>query len=259
MGRIIYILLISCYLFVSCQSDSNHSIKRKLPNFPTIVDTLDLEKFDFLRTKREETWLATADYDILYIGQPKDTIIVNHFLRYNPPPPPPRFSSSDTLKFVDPNYVNPLEGYSVNQSYGDIYKSWEESKINIDIGSIFSNEGSLPVLLTNTNEDTIIIGYENVLPIIMEAKDSLGDWRPIERRFIFMCGVGLELLILPPKQIVLTSTPVYKGDFKTDLRLKYGSNYSSTFTGRINYRQFESKFDENGDYKEEYKSENRID
>ena len=119
-------------MFVSCQSDSNHSIKRKLPNFPTIVDTLDLEKFDFLRTKREETWLATADYDILYIGQPKDTIIVNHFLRYNPPPPPPRFSSSDTLKFVDPNYINPLEGYSVNQSYGDIYKSWEESKINID-------------------------------------------------------------------------------------------------------------------------------
>lgn len=49
--------------------------------------------------------------------------------------------------------------------------------------------------------------------------------------------------------------PIFKGNYKTQLRLSMGSNKSKAVWGNINYRQFESKFDENGNYREEYKYE----
>ena len=62
-------------------------------------------------------------------------------------------------------------------------------------------------------------------------------------------GTGVESIILPPKQIVVTSELVYTGDFKTKLRMKLGSNYSREFTGSINLTQFESEWDSSGNRK----------
>ena len=98
-----------------------------------------------------------------------------------------------------------------------------------------------PVLLTNNHTDTVTVGYGVILPLEMEAKDSTGLWKPIEKRFIYACGMGLNSIILPPNEIILTSAPIYKGDFKTDLRLVLGDNFSPVFQGNINYSQFEKE------------------
>lgn len=70
-----------------------------------------------------------------------------------------------------------------------------------------------------------------------------------------MCGNGVGTIILPPNEIVLSSAPIFNGNFKTELRLTVPKTdiYSNTFDGSINYRQFESMFNEAGEYKSENK------
>ena len=46
-----------------------------------------------------------------------------------------------------------------------------------------------PVLLINNHTDTVTIGYGVILPLEMEAKDSTGLWKPIEKRFIYLCAL----------------------------------------------------------------------
>ncbi|PTB92956.1 hypothetical protein C9994_13445 [Marivirga lumbricoides] len=225
-------------------------------DFPVVIDTVDLTKYGYPNFESKRTWLTNADYDFLYIGALTDTIVVNPFFRYNPPPPPPR--GSEITMPVRPEYENPLEGYQLDWTDKTNYKTWREAAVDIKIDTSSKLKGNYHVLLSNNGTDTIYIGYGDVLPLIMEARDSTGVWRPIEKRFIYMCGNGVGSIILPPNQVALTTAPLYKGNFKTDLRLVLGENYSSIFTGSITYRQFESRFDENGNYKEEYKRENGI-
>ncbi len=47
--------------------------------------------------------------------------------------------------------------------------------------------------------------------------------------------------MLPPNEIVITLAPIFKGNYKTQIRLKYGKNYSKPFDGSIRYSQFEHK------------------
>ena len=61
---------------------------------------------------------------------------------------------------------------------------------------------------------------------------------PIEKMFIFKCGNGINSIMLPPNNIILSSKVIYTGDYKTHLRIKLGDNYSKEFRGAINYSQF---------------------
>ena len=91
----------------------------------------------------------------------------------------------------------------------------------------------------------------------MKAKDSLSNWKPVEKKWTYICGNGVGSIILPPNEIVITSAMIYNGGHETDLRLKIGKNYSKTYKGKINYRQFDSKFDDSGNYREEYIKEKK--
>lgn len=93
----------------------------------------------------------------------------------------------------------------------------------------------------NKHADTIVVGYGVLIPIILEAKNKQGKWNPIQDRYIVGCGTGVGHIFLPPNQIVITLAPIFNGDYKTQLRLKCGNNYSNTFTGSIKYSQFEYK------------------
>jgi hypothetical protein len=72
---------------------------------------------------------------------------------------------------------------------------------------------------------------------------------------MYGCGVGISSVILPPNECALTFAPIFKGNYKTQLRLKLGENYSNIFYSSINYRQFQSISDDNGNYKKEYEQE----
>ena len=251
---------------ISCQTENSLKNETKdISNewtFPVIIDTIEFRTEDL-----NTTWISRANYNLLYIGLPKDTIKNNDRIRFIQPPPPPPGSG---IKKYKKEFKNPLDGYYIDWLSERTYKSWNEVTIDIRIDTTTSIRKDVlqverkspylrnyPVILTNIETDTIQITYGNYLPLIMEAKDSSDKWRPIEEERIYMCGVGIGSIILPPKQIALTSVIVFEGNYKTDLRLKIGQNYSNTFNGTINYRQFESMFDNNGNYKQEYLNEQK--
>lgn len=251
-----------CFIFLlltnSCHYKKPPSIAFEKFNFPTLIDTLNLNPSD-----RNENWLATSTYEVLYIGIQKDTINVDYRL----PTKIYGFSSSlsDSSTYNLENSKHLYREYFLDWQDERFFRYWDEAaiEIQIDTTEIIKNEDSLadpenrffkayPVILTNHEIDTLCIGSGDYLPLVMEAKDSTGTWNSIVEEWFYDCGVGIGAIILPPKQIALTSALIYHGNYKTDLRLRLGENYSSTFKGSINYQQFESIFTEDGYYSQRY-------
>jgi hypothetical protein len=229
---IIFGLLIGLY---SCVDNKIIDKEVEVLDFkiPIIQDTFKTD-----RIERITVWLKSGNYNPLYIGQQKDSIYVSYkpnlnkyfvyegYKRsYNRP------DSSGITLFVDTTKV--VSDYSM---------IWE------DDGSMLSTKSfkAFPVIVVNTTKDTLSIGYGDHLPIVMEAMNNKGNWRPIEEPYMYMCGTGLNEIILPPNEIVVTSAPVNKGKFKTKLRLRYNNIVSEEFYGTINPSQFDREWDEYG-------------
>jgi hypothetical protein len=234
---LIFIMLIGLY---SCDSNKNKVIEVFDFKIPIINDTLKTK-----RIEQESIWLRTANYNPLYIGQWKDSIYISYKpnlekyfvydyhvnyneLNYH------KIDSSGIILLIDTTKI-----ISNNQ------KMWEYGK-NTLTKKTFK---AFPVFVVNTTKDTLSIGYGDHLPIIMEAIDNKGTWQPIEDRYMYFCGVGLNEIILPPNEFVVTSVPINKGKFKTKLRLRYRNVLSQAFSGTINLTQFDSEWDENGEKK----------
>jgi hypothetical protein len=207
--------------------------------FPVIIDTLS-EPASFLRTKS----MITANYDILYLGYEKDSILLDH---NNAP------------------YEKNVRRHDVYSKY----KQYNKAKIQLeidcsqeikeDINSIFErsiNDTShnkyykaYPVIIKNQETNPIIIGhtgYSEQLPLILEAKDQAGEWRAIEEEFTYFCGFGIDPIVLNPQEIIVTGVKIHQGTFKTELRLKINrsNTYSRTFKGSVDPNQFSPIFNE---------------
>ena len=262
----LFVTLVSCQTKTDEQSVSNYKEEFK---FPVIIDTSD-----FKTSKREATWLSTANYELLYIGEWKDTIYPDYRLKYYPivppPPPPPGtdFDPTDTIGYHKRLTEHKMNPYYIDWMAPNNHKSWHKAELSIKVDTTqrVKNDDihvksespffeAYPVLIENIDKDTITIGYGHFLPLITEAEDSTGNWKPIEKRWIYMCGNGVGTIILPPNEIGLSATMIYNGNYSTTLRLRIDSTFSNEFKGNINYRQFESMFNDRGDYKEEYKKE----
>ena len=242
-----YLLLLLSYGILACQQPVDVPLITEAP-FPILIDTQHLAIHYFLRPKVKRAWRSTSSYSFLYIGPYKDTIAVNPVSRYDLAPPPPPPPGSDPINYPSNFHPkDPLEGYFTAYPYCESYPLAEDTALSIQIDThLITNNHTYPVLLTNPTSDTIYVAYGRRLPLVLEAKDSLGFWKPIEERFVYGCGMGLRTVFLPPNYIILTEVPIDTGAFKTDLRLKLGDNYSKPFAGSIHYRQFESRFTEIG-------------
>lgn len=260
-------LIIFFAFFVSCQIEKNEQTGNleKLGEFkfPLIVDTSD-----FKTSKREATWLSTANFQLLYIGEWKDTIYPDYRPKYYsipPPPPPPPGSNiepSDTIGFHKSLSEYPMSKYYIAWTDPRHFKSWRQAQLSILVDTTQSVKNgnhnvdldnpyfkAYPVLIENKGHNTIMVGYGHYIPLITEAKDSIGNWKPIEKKWTYMCGNGVGSIILPPNEIGLSATMIYHGDFSTTLRLRIDSTFSNEFKGNINYRQFERTSNKRGDYK----------
>lgn len=98
------------------------------------------------------------------------------------------------------------------------------------------------VEIINLTSNDYSISNDLGLPIIQEARNKNGEWKPIE--YILLNGSILYSTIeIPKKSKIEIAAPRYKGNYETDLRLKikiqkYGILTSETYKGRINYNQF---------------------
>ena len=100
-----------------------------------------------------------------------------------------------------------------------------------------------PVFLKNETNDTLQIGSGNYIYMIVEAVDSFGVWRPIQRPYVYFCGTGLNSIIIFPNEYMITACDIFNGDYSTKLRLKLKRNnnlLSNEFYGKIYYSQFKS-------------------
>ncbi len=245
----LFILLV--IVFSSCRIDNRKEIEENVKAFPKVYDTTGIEKFIFYK-EDSPTWLTTSNYKLFYIGKVQDTIFLNPYLNFGPFSTLP--SEEQNINTEKKQKLD-LENYFLKWPQKKNYKFWYQSKveIRIDTSNLFSK--SYPTLLTNMENDTIIIAYGQQIPLIMEAKDSIGNWKPIQTRYIYICGVGVGSIILPPKECLMTLSPIFIGNYRTLLRVSLGNNHSNLFYGNINYRQMQSMFDESGNYNEAYTRE----
>ena len=100
---------------------------------------------------------------------------------------------------------------------------------------------AFPIIISNESDSITIVGYGYNIPIILEALDKDKVWKPVEMRYIYDCGVGLEYILLKPNEILCVLAPIYKGNFKTKLRYRLGNSMSPEFTGKISAKQFDFK------------------
>lgn len=222
----------------SCDNNKNKDTEIEVFNFktPKIQDTLKTD-----RIERNTVWLQNGNYNPLYIGQNKDSIYVS----YRPNLKKYFVYDDNRRSYNSPDSAGILLLIDTTNIISNHSMIWE------DDGSMLSTKSfkAFPVFVVNMTKDTLSIGYGDHLPIVMEAIDNKGTWRPIEEPYMYMCGTGLNGIILPPNEIVVTSAPINKGKIKTKLRLRYNNILSQEFYGTINPTQFDSEWDENGERK----------
>ncbi|MCF1421084.1 hypothetical protein [Mangrovimonas futianensis] len=100
------------------------------------------------------------------------------------------------------------------------------------------NKKSYPIFIRNQSNDTLSIGFGEILPIVTEAQDSLGNWMQIESPLMYDCGTGLTQFYLPPNEIAISTLRQNKGTNNTKFRVKFSFGdhqiYSNEIEGKMN-------------------------
>ncbi|WP_196894084.1 hypothetical protein [Aureivirga marina] len=225
-------LLLSLLFLISCNEKSIFKEVAK-NTFPIVIDTFQTRKETLINLKDT----VYQNFKILYIGKIKDTIYVDEIVKsiFTPPPPPKsrEIDSEMEIKNYLDNYKTKYYDYFIDSDKSEHYKWYRDSKLSIQIDTTqtigSSGKIAYPVIIQNTTKDSIAF-FPYFAPLILEAKNKSGDWKPIKITEKYGCFHGFnETIIIPPNEIVLISFFKYSGDFKTKLRLKLGENYSGEF------------------------------
>ncbi|MES2691581.1 MAG: hypothetical protein V4658_14330, partial [Bacteroidota bacterium] len=96
--------------------------------------------------------------------------------------------------------------------------------------------------LINASKDTVNIpAQDGRIKIIQQAKNKNGEWQDIENFINSFCGNSYYTLRLAPNEFQIFATPIFKGEFKTQLRFKLEIDkqiiYSNLYSGQINQGQ----------------------
>ncbi|WP_367392355.1 hypothetical protein [Lewinella sp. LCG006] len=237
MKRVFYILLI-----ITCSCAEQSKFDNEQEDTPNIYSQIILvDTFQSPLTLDTASTISESSFHPLFIGHLSDSIplnystwkVVHQTTEWDTYPMPDSLGLAlfvDTSKIVGSGirYLPPL------QLDREGILEWELIDVRGGIKSY-------PVFVTNLTSDTLNIGYGAFLPIIIQAVDSAGNWKPIQNHYRYFCGTGLTHFYLPVGEILITSCPLYEGAYRTRLRLAFGwdrINYSNEFFGTIDYRQF---------------------
>ena len=225
-------------ILVSCSNNEiieNTEENQEVEKSIVLLDTLTTEL-----KKDTSTSLKDAEFHPLYIGKRADSIQII----YDPNKVENVTHEWDLYKKPDSLDLTITIDTSRLIASVQKYIDWKMADSLGEISPIFYSlqYQSYPVIIENKTSDTLEIGYGEYIPLIIEAKDQNGEWKPIQKPFVYFCGTGMPFYFLPPEEILITSCKIFDGDFKTTLRLVYGwekQNYSNEFSGFIDEGQFE--------------------
>ena len=191
-----------------------------------------IDQFNNILQKDTATMISKAQFSPIYIGFKKTEIKIT----YKPSTLGNRAGKRGNHKKPDPkSMIITIDTTKTVGSPMGVYETYTKAEYR-------DNKIAYPVFIENLSSDTLDIGFGNVFPIIMEAKDEDGSWKAIQKKFIYECGKGLSEFYLAPKQIAITTMKQFEGTFKTKLRLVFSYSsikvYSNEIDGFINRRQF---------------------
>lgn len=229
-ANIILLLLI----LTSCQSkEKNNEIakteQKKQISKPytnlVLYDNFDNELIlDTISNRR------TAQFSPIYIGEVKDSIK----LSYKTSKIEYRIEDIDWGEYRSPKLTDLDIFIDTTKTIGFPMWIWEYYKAP----EKRVNKKSYPILIKNQSSDTLSIGFGDILPIVTEVQDSIGNWKQIERPFIYDCGTGLTQFYLPPNQIAISALRENYGANNTKFRVKFRLGeyeiYSNEINGNIN-------------------------
>ncbi len=110
----------------------------------------------------------------------------------------------------------------------------EGQKPAVEIPAITTYYDGYPVTVHNLEDQSIILGFGNHIPIIFEALDKENKWREISGIRKYGCGNGIQYIMLKPNQIATVFEPKITGNFKTKFRYRLKNIVSNEFEGSIN-------------------------
>lgn len=229
--RISYLLIAFC--LVGC-NNSNKQIQKIFPDFviPYIIQTTndDSSKFENEHSSYVYTpfggkfkFIDTIDLkgrndSNFYKDRIRDFYTANSKI-------------ADTL---------PTNGFEMEVDYKTSIKIEDKYK-NLEKGKYF-----YPAFIINrTPSAKVLIGKDDHLFAMQEAKDSNEIWRPIELEGYGVCGCCYWAVNVHHNEYVVMLLPKYKGNFKTKLRVRLRNNAtiyaSKPFDGMIDYKQLLKK------------------
>lgn len=236
-SKIIVFLVAITFIMMSCLSTDKEAIpvvNKEKRLFPVLIDTLPYKV-----TRMDVKFKKTGNYKPIFLGKFTDTIIINHYIGNGSM----IRDTSATFKKHFKYYHRDIGNYTT--------ASPKNVTISIDTTTIIKqvdfqgiSDGSFifeahPLYISNiSKKDTVSLGFSYDIRTGLEAKNHEGVWQEIERVTFVGCPVGLKEFVLKPQDTIITSTPIFKGNFKTKLRLKLGETYSNEFDGYINEQQF---------------------
>ena len=242
MKNAIYVSLL--FIF-GCQYSNNELKDNYIERELDLIELIDT--FSNPLVAESANSITKAEFHPMYMGEIIDSISLfynsggvgyrtYHFHRYRKP------DINDLKIYVDTSQIiGSVERGKVipPPPSGYIYR---KNKLKLLNEFVRGESKSYPVFIKNISKDTLGVGYGKFIPLIIEAKDSLGNWKPIQEPYIYYCGTGLSNYYLPPNEIVINSCKLFEGNFKTVMRISFGlSNRikSNEFEGEMNYKQFD--------------------
>ncbi|RFC55788.1 hypothetical protein [Brumimicrobium aurantiacum] len=222
-----------------------------VPKFPFLIDTV--KTCDSLRIL---VGLSKSDSKVLYIGEEKDSLMLDYdlsdkYFSYENPVvqevPLPNDESDFLIKMTSSNLQN-IDSNLYSDYFKDPYlgrhiPNWNNAKIELSVDTTqivsnyreatFSTEKAcyraFPVRLKNISDSTIVIGYGAQIPLVLQRKDSTNSWVICDHPFTYACGMGLSSIFLPKNEIVISSVAILSEDLPSLYRLKIGENFSPPF------------------------------
>lgn len=216
-----------------CYSCGDKSInKEKERPFPIINDSTL-----FLDSNKHINWHFDGnDHEPVYIGKYKPIINLSPVENWG------NFVQITIAGFENKSRYTPLRSYKrklVPKKY-TLEHRWEEKPfrydsayfhVRIDTSQLITNKGrnAYPVCIENITTDTVIVGYGTHIPITTKVKDRSGKWVIVPDYFSYDCGEGLQHIILPPREIIITTLLKKDTGTKTEFMIKFGKSYSKRF------------------------------
>ncbi|QHT65449.1 hypothetical protein GXP67_01540 [Rhodocytophaga rosea] len=154
------------------------------------------------------------------------------------PPPPPPMETTDRLRTQKEDISGKLK-VIISQTH-------IVTKNHQMIGEDSILFQAYPVLVKNMTDSLLTLECEGArLFMVQQAKDEQGVWRELEywrgNKEIPFCDSGIQSIAILANCGLMSKTPVFRGDFNTEIRIKFFSEgkiyYSNSIQGQVNKGQ----------------------